>query len=122
MKRYVNNVQSQKKIQCKRFQVGDFVRISKYKGIFEKGYTPNWSTEVFKIRKVQNTNPTTYLLQDSKGQIILGTFYAQEINKTKHPDVYLVEKVLKRKGNKVYIKWLGLPRSENSWIDKNNVL
>lgn len=106
----------------KVFKVDDFVRISKYKGTFEKGYTPNWSTEIFKIIKVQKTIPITYLLEDMRHQPILGAFYAPELQKTKYPDIYLVEKVLKVKKNKVYVKWLGLSPHENSWIDKNNVL
>lgn len=106
----------------KKLKTHDFVRVSKYKSTFEKGYTPNWSTEIFKIRKVQNTSPETYLLQDAKSQPILGAFYAEELQKTSYPDVYLVEKVLKRKGNKVLVKWLGLPNNENSWISKSNVL
>lgn len=101
---------------------GDFVRISKYKGTFEKGYTPNWSTEIFKIIKVQKSNPYSYLIEDMRHRPILGAFYKQELQKTEHPDVYLVEKILKRKGNKLYVKWLGFPSSENSWIDKTNKL
>lgn len=106
----------------KNFKIGDFVRISKYKGTFEKGYTPNWSTEIFKITKVQNTCPTTYLIEDMRKQPILGAFYKQELQKTKCPYIYLVEKVLKRKGNQVLVKWLGLASSENSWINKSNII
>ncbi|CAK1603722.1 unnamed protein product [Parnassius mnemosyne] len=108
-----------------KFKVGDYVRISKYKGTFEKGYTPIWSTKIFKIRKLQNTIPTIYLIEDTiRGQPILGEFYAQELQKTKNPNIYsyLVEKVLRRKGNKVLVKWLGLSSTENSWIDKSNIL
>ncbi|XP_046743261.1 uncharacterized protein LOC124409588 [Diprion similis] len=47
-----------------KYKVGDFVRVSKYKTIFAKGYTPNWSTDIFRIQKVQNTNPRIYLLID----------------------------------------------------------
>ncbi|KAK5647231.1 hypothetical protein RI129_002123 [Pyrocoelia pectoralis] len=103
-----------------RFNVGDVVRISKYKSIFAKGYTSNWSSELFKIAKLQVTNPVTYLLEDMKGKPILGGFYEQELQKVKYPDVYLVEKVLRRKNDKVYVKWWGL--NENSWIDKNNIV
>lgn len=105
-----------------KFNVGDYVRISKYKGTFEKGYTPNWSTEIFHITKIRNTCPETYLIEDSRKQPIAGGFYAYELQKTMHSDVYLVEKVLKKKDNKVFVKWLGLPSSENIWIDKTNVL
>src|SRR5699024_9926058 len=54
------------------YKVGDFVRISKQKYAFSKNYTPNWSTELFKIAKVKVTNPITYLLEDLKGQPIKG--------------------------------------------------
>lgn len=105
-----------------KFKVGDHVRISKYRHAFSKGYTPNWSNEVFKIRKVNLTYPTTYLIQDHKGDPIQGGFYHYELQKVKHPDVYLVEKILRRKGNQVYVQWLGMDKSHNSWIDKSNIL
>lgn len=105
-----------------KFNVGDLVRISKYKGVFDKGYTPNWSTEIFKIVKVQMTSPVTYLLEDQKHQSILGAFYEQELQKTKNPHIYLIEKVLKRKGKKLLVKWLGLPSSENEWIHKSSII
>ena len=58
-----------------KFQVGDHVRISKYKNIFAKGYTPNWSEEVFVIKKVKNTVPWTYVINEFNGEEIIGTFY-----------------------------------------------
>ena len=58
-----------------KFKVGDYVRISKYKNIFAKGYTPNWSEEVFVIKKVKNTVPWTYVINDLNGDEIIGTFY-----------------------------------------------
>ena len=58
-----------------KFKVGDHVRISKYKNIFAKGYTPNWSEEVFVIKKVKNTVPWTYVINDLNGDEIIGTFY-----------------------------------------------
>lgn len=124
LKRYIEVAWKNKKHLQNRikFQIGDYVRISKYKGVFEKGYTPNWSSEIFKIIKVQDTVPYTYLLEDARHQPILGAFYGQELLKTKHPHIYLVEKVLRRKGDKALVKWWGLSSSENSWIDKSNVL
>lgn len=104
-----------------KYKEGDVVRISKYKSQFAKGYTPNWSSELFKIYKVQLTNPTTYLLKDMSGQPILGAFYTQELQNAKYSDVYLVEKVLKRNKRNLYVKWLGLDNSHNSWINKHNV-
>lgn len=108
--------------RTKRFRVGDIVRISKEKHQFEKGFTPNWTTELFTVRKVQPTNPTTYLLKDYLNQPIAGGFYTEELQKTYHPDVYLVERVLKRKGTQVYVKWLGFDSSHNSWIHKNKMM
>ena len=52
-----------------RFKVGDHVRISKYKNIFAKGYTPNWSEEVFVIKKLKNTVPWTYVINDLNAKI-----------------------------------------------------
>ncbi|XP_011878968.1 PREDICTED: uncharacterized protein LOC105568152 [Vollenhovia emeryi] len=86
------------------------------------GYAPNWSTEVFKIGKVQKTNPVTYILEDSCGKPIAGGFYEHELHCVANPDVYLVEKVLRKRGNEVYVKWLGLDKSHNSWICTDNVL
>lgn len=104
------------------FRVGDHVRISKYKHQFEKGYTPNWTTEIFKIRTIRITNPATYLLEDYEGNPIQGCFYKEELLPTKYPNTYLVEKILKTKGNKVLVKWLGFSDKHNSWIDKNHII
>ena len=100
-----------------KFKVGDIVRISKYKHVFEKGYVPNWTTELFKVSKVQITNPTTYLLEDLRSQPISGGFYESELQKTKQPDVFLIEKILRKKGRKMFVKLLGLDDSHNSWVD-----
>ncbi|KAJ8914721.1 hypothetical protein NQ315_017431 [Exocentrus adspersus] len=105
-----------------KFKVGDIVRVSKSKHVFEKSYKPNWTTELFKIVKVQITNPITYLLEDMQEHPIRGGFYEEELQKTSNPDIYLVEKVLKRKGKKVYVRWLGLNEAHNSWIDVTNVI
>lgn len=121
----MKNIKTSQIIRTKpkhKFKVGDSVRISKYKADFKKGYTPNWSTEIFTIFKVKKTNPVTYNIEDQKKQTILGSFYEQELQKTKYPDIYLVEKVLRRKGHKLYVKWLGLNHSENCWIDQNSVV
>lgn len=105
-----------------KFKIGDNVRISKYKHSFEKGYTPNWSTELFTIKKVNSTIPVTYHIQDQRKQPILGTFYEQELQKSCYPSVYLIEKILKRKGTKLFVKWLGLNDKENSWINKSAII
>lgn len=105
-----------------KFKVGDNVRISRCGNIFDKGYTPNWSTEIFRIRRVQMTNPITYLLGDYRDADILGGFYESELQLCKHPNAYLVEKIIRRKGSKVFVKWLGFDSSHNSWEEKKNIL
>ena len=66
-----------------RYNVGDRVRISKLKNIFAKGYTPNWSKEIFIVNKINDTVPYTYNLKDLNGEEIIGSFYDRELQKTK---------------------------------------
>lgn len=105
-----------------KFKVGDHVRISKLRGIFDKKYMPNWSTEIFTIKKIKLTYPITYLLQDIDNKDILGGFYEQQLQKVQYQDVYLVEKILKRTKNKVFVKWLGFSNELNSWINHDNIV
>lgn len=104
----------------KLLSVGDRVRISKYRNVFSKGYTPNFSEEVFVIDAVKsNSNPIVYYLRDRHGEVIKGGFYRYEIIKTNIPDdIYLVQKVLKRTKSKLYVLWSDGTRS---WIDKKDV-
>lgn len=107
--------------QGQRFKVGEKVRISKYKGIFAKGYEPSWSTEIFTVYKVQYTSPITYLLKDHTDTEVAGCFYEFELQKTRKPDTYLVEKILKKKNGKVFVKWLGFDTIHNSWVNKKQL-
>lgn len=104
-----------------KFKVGDHVRISKYKAQFAKGYQPSWSTEIFTIAEVRNTAPITYHLKDCSGQSIAGGFYREELQLVKFIDSYLVEKIIKRKGDKVLVKWLGFDNSHNSWVKNAHI-
>ena len=104
-----------------KFKVGDHVRISKHKNIFAKGYTPNWSEEVFVINKIKNTVPWTYAISDLNGEEITGSFYEKELQKT-NQEKFRIEKVLKRKGDKLYVKWKGYDSRFNSWIDKKDLI
>ena len=79
-----------------KFKVGDHVRISKYKNIFAKGYTPNWGEEIFVVRKMQNTVRWTYIISE-------GSFFEKELQKTNQKE-FRIEKVIKRKGNRLYVK------------------
>ena len=104
-----------------KFKVGDHFRICKYKNIFAKGYTPHWSEEVFVISKIKNTVPWTYVINDLNGEEITGSFYEKELQKTNQKE-FRIEKVIKRKGDKLYVKWKGYDNSFNSWIDKKDLV
>ena len=114
-----NNI-SKKKAQ---FKIDDKVRISRIKGLFEKGYLPNWSEEVFTIHKVKNTVPNTYILSDSSGEILEGGFYENELQKT-NQELYRIEKVLQRKKidgvEYALVKWSGYDKKHNQWIPVEN--
>ena len=105
-----------------QFKEGDSVRISKYKQIFAKGYLPNWTNEVFTVYRVQPTVPPTYILKDKNGELLQGGFYGHELLQSKVGDVYLVEKILKRKKDKVLVRWLGFDKTHDSWISKRDLL
>ena len=104
-----------------KFKVGDHVRISKYKNIFAKGYTPNWSEEIFIISKINNTVPWTYVISDMNDEDITGSFYEKELQST-NQQIFRIEKIIKRKGNKLYAKWKGYDDSLNSWVNKKDIL
>ena len=108
-------------IKNPKFKVGDHVRISKYKNIFSKGYLPNWSEEIFIINEVKNTVPWTYLINDLKVEETKGSFYEKELQKTDQKE-FRIEKVIKKKGNKLYVQWKCYHDSFNSWIDKKDIL
>ena len=69
--------------KASQFEIGDIVRISKYKNIFVRGYTPNWSGEVFVIKNVKNTVSWTYVINNLNGEEIIGTFYEKEFQNHK---------------------------------------
>ena len=98
------------------FRVGDRVRISKYKRVtFDKGYTPNWTEEVFIIDEIRFTNPITYKIKDLNGEVIKGTFYREELQKTDQ-EVYRIEKIIRKSKGKALVKWKGYPDEFNSWV------
>lgn len=104
-----------------KFKVEDPVRVSISKAIFTKAtHGQNWSREVFIVHRVNATTPPTYMLRDKNGEIINGAFYNQELLKTKFDDVYLIEKVLKRKGGMLYVKFYDNNKPE--WVKKNALL
>ena len=120
---HVKCIGSSKEINNKdpKFKIGHIVRISKYKSIFAKDYVPNWPEEGFVIKKVKNTVPWTYVPGDLTGEEIVGTFNETELQKT-NQNQFRVEKVIKRKGDKLHVKWKCYSSSFNSWIDKKDIV
>lgn len=108
-----------------KFKVGDWVRISRIKGKFEKGYIDNWRRAVHKIVGVSKKYPFVYYLEEYDGEPLEGSFYEEELQKAKYADIFLIEKELKTrnyKGKKqVYVKWLGWDDKYNSWIDADSI-
>jgi len=86
-----------------KFKIGEKVRILKKKGLFEKGFTPNWTEEVFIISKIQRTNPVTFKITDYNSEEIHGTFYEQEFQKTSQ-EVFRIEKIVKKGKTKSLVK------------------
>ena len=103
-----------------KFDVGDHVRISNDKNIFAKDYIPNWSEDVFVIQKVKNTALWTCVINNVNYKEISGTFYQKELQKINQKEFHL-EEVIKRKSDKLYVKWKGYNSFFNSWIERHNV-
>lgn len=108
-----------------KFAANDKVRIVKYKTLFTKGTSPNWTREIFTINKVYPTLPPTYSLIDYNKENILGEFYENELQKIQKDDeIYQVENIIKSTGRKpnrkLFVKWLGYPDSFNSWINEKD--
>ena len=104
-----------------KFKAGYHVRISKYKNVFAKGYTPNWFEEVFVIKKVKNTVPWTNVINDLNGNEIIVTFFEKKLRNTNQQE-FRIEKVNKRKGDQFYVNWEGYDSLFNSWIDKKDLI
>ena len=120
---YGNDVE--KRVRFK-FQVGDRVRISKVKRMFEKSYLPNFTEEMFTVYKRMARQVPVYKLKDDAGEILDGTFYEPELQKIiKNDDVYRVEKILRKRKRKgiveYFVKWKGYPDKFNSWIAESNM-
>ena len=104
-----------------KFSVGDKVRISKKKALFEKGYTTRWTEEVFTITKIKCTSPITYKIADLNGEEIDGTFYEPELQKTSQ-QLFRIEKVIEKGKNKSLVKWKGYSDDFNFWVDNKDIV
>ena len=107
-----------------KFKINDLVRISlKRRELFDKpSGNIKWSEELFKIHSIHKSNVITFKIKDMNDEIIKGIFYEKELQKARNTsDEYIIEKILKTKGNQIYVKWRGYSNNFNSWIDKNSV-
>ena len=109
-----------------KFQVGNRVRISKAKRLFEKSYLPNFTEEMFTVYKRFARQVPVYKLKDDADEILDGSFYESEIQKIiKNDDVYRVENVLRKRKRKgvveYFVKWKGYSDKFNSWVPESNV-
>ena len=73
------------------------------------------------IKEIKNTVPWTYIINDLNGEKMIGKFYEKELQKIDQQE-FRIEKVVRRKGNKLYVKWKGYDSSFNSWIDKKDLV
>ena len=114
-----------KRTKTKTFalKVVDWVRLSKARRTFKKGYLPGWTEEVFRIRsrRLDRIQVPVYKLKEYDDTWVQGTFYEPELQKVRVSldDFFRVEKILKRRGQQVYVQWKGWPTKYNSWIAKS---
>ena len=97
----------------RKFKMGDSVRLSLEKNIFEKSYETNWTEEIFEIYDIKYSNVPYYYLKDLNGEKIQCSF--------KKDDLYIIEKVLKTSNDKAYVKWRNYDSSFNSWVNKSDI-
>ena len=93
--------------------------------MFEKGYLPSWTTEIFTVSKILDTQPIQVKVTDYDGNEIRGSFYLKEIQQVDMPDDFEIEEIIERKrvrGQMQYlVKWLGYPKSMNSWVSAADI-
>lgn len=105
-----------------KVKVGDYVRITKYKNVFEKGYETTFTEEVFRVKTIVPRNPIVYRIDDLAGEEIKGTFYEREIQKVIFDETAAraIDKIIKQKGKgknlQYLIRWRGFPTKFDSWI------
>ena len=106
-----------------QFKVGDRVRLNKKFRQFKKGYLPGWTEEVFVVRGVRKGQVPTYKVKEWDGSPIEGTFYAQDLQKVtvEDDDLFRIDKIVKRKGDKVLVRWKGWPDKYDTWLNKKDV-
>ena len=110
-----------------KFKEGDYVRLSKSKKLFEKGYTKNWTREIFIIHKIIVNPEPTYIVKDQNNDVLDGVFYEkelQQVNKNED-DVYEIDEIIKtriiNRKKEYFVSWKGYPSSFNSWVKEKDL-
>ena len=108
-----------------KYELNSYVRISKARRTFKKGYLPNWTEEIFTIASREKRIRPVYVLKDYNNNIIEGKFYEEELQQVDTPDEFRIEKVIKKKqqGKRTlyFINWLGYDDSFNSWVSAEDL-
>ena len=108
-----------------KFDVGDHVRLSLHKRLFKNGYEMNWTEEIFQITRTLSRTPVVYTVQDLLKRPIEGTFYEEELQKVKRPDISRIEKVSKKrtknKKTEYLVHWSGYGPDFDSWIQSTDI-
>ena len=125
--RYIKqNIYTYNKInKIPKYKINDLVRISLIRrDVFDKpSGNIKWSEELFKIYDINISDVIMYKLKDMNDEIIEGSFYEKELQKTKNTTgVYIIEKIIKTRNDKLFLKWRGYNNSFNSWVDKKDVI
>ena len=122
--RVYKNLYKEKIFKKPKFKIGDRVRLSKYRETFHRGYNPTTTEEIFVVSEIVKPDfPITYRVKDLNGEEIKGTLYEPEMIKyNKKDDVYKIEKIIKKQGNKYLVKWLGYSDDFNSWVHKKDLI
>lgn len=106
------------------FKKGDTVRISNLRRPFEREYDERWTMEYFVVdKRGKKQGIPYYLLKDTQGDPVEGTFYESELSRVKVTEqtVYRIEKILRQKKKEALVKWMGWPKKFNSWIPKSSL-
>lgn len=103
-------------------KAGDRVRIARSRQAFDKGFLPAWTRELFTVQKRLNrSHPYVYAILDDAGERVKGSFYEPELQKVTDKGVYAIEKIVRRRGRQVLVKWAGYSDNFNSWIPRHHV-
>lgn len=107
-----------------QLRVGDKVRLNTKHRVFEKGYTPGWTEEVFRVKSVRAGPVPTYKVTEWEGTPIRGTFYEEDLQRVSAAgdDVFRVERVIRKKGNRALVRWKGWLAKYDSWVLNKDIV